>query len=82
MLSELGTKACVVGLKQSKKAVAEGKAAKAFVAEDAEKRVVGPFAATCEAGGVEIEYVQTMEALGRACKVDVKTAVAVLLKDS
>ena len=42
MLSELHSAHKVIGVKQTKKAIKDGKAAMVYVALDAEKRVTGP----------------------------------------
>lgn len=69
----------VVGLKQSKKAVLAGLAKAAFVARDAEAHVIVPFEKLCGEKNVPIIYSETMKELAKACRVDVPTAVAVLL---
>lgn len=79
MLSELETKNKVVGLKQSKKAVSEGKAAKVFLAHDAGTHIRRDVALLCGEKGVEIEAEFSMEELGSACGVEVNAAVAAIL---
>jgi len=69
-----------VGLKQSLKAVKNGRAEYAFVARDAEERVLAPFIEACREHSVMITYVDTMDALGRACGIEVGAAVACILK--
>ena len=81
MLSELQSKRKVVGLKQSKKAVKEGIAEHAFVADDAENRITEPFRELCREQNVIITPVESMQELGEAAGVDVPTAVAVILRD-
>ena len=80
MLDRLQTSEMLVGLKQSKKAVKEGRAAHAYIAENAEERIKRPFIELCEENGVLFTMVETMQKLGEACKIDVPTAAAVLLK--
>ena len=80
MLQALNKDAKVTGLKQSQRAVAEGKARHAFIAADAEMRLTTAFRALCEEHGVEITEVETMRELGIACGIQVGAAVAVLLK--
>ncbi len=81
MLSELKNGIKVIGLKQSQRAVADGRAKKAFVAKDAEKRVTENFLKLCTEQGVEIELVETMRELGEACEIEVSAAVAVALTE-
>jgi large subunit ribosomal protein L7A len=66
-------------LKQSRKSVKEGRAAAAFIAGDAESRVIQPFEALCAEHGVRVERVETCKELGSACGIEVGAAVAVLL---
>ena len=81
MLAKLQGAHKVVGLKQSKKAVKDGSAVHAFVAADAESRIVKPFCDLCRENNVEITTVESMRILGEAAGVEVPTATAVLLKD-
>ncbi|MDP4108614.1 MAG: ribosomal L7Ae/L30e/S12e/Gadd45 family protein [Bacillota bacterium] len=80
MLEKLQSSGRLVGLKQSKKAVREGLAEHAFIAEDAEERVKRPFIELCAENGIAYTTVETMQKLGEACKIDVPTAAAVILK--
>jgi len=80
MLDELKNANKVVGAKQSYKAAESGKVKKAFIAQDADERVVGSFKKLCKERGITIEYVGTMKELGKACNIDVGSAVAVILK--
>ncbi len=81
MLEELQTKQKVVGLKQLRKALTEGRAAKVFLAQDADPKLLGPIREACEGGGVPMEEVPTMAELGKACGIEVGAAVAGLLKN-
>ena len=78
-MDELKSGPKVVGLKQSRKAVGAGRAAAAFVARDAEPRVVQPFEILCAEHGVRVQHVETCKELGAACGIDVGAAIAVLL---
>ena len=80
MLAELNTKDKIVGIKQLRKALAEGRVRKVFVAADADPRLTGPIAEKCAAEGVALERVPTMAELGKACRIEVGAAVAALLK--
>lgn len=81
MLEELQTKNKIVGLKQLRKALAEGRAAKVFVARDADPKLTDPIRETCNATNVPTEDVSTMTELGRACDIEVGAAVAALLRN-
>ena len=80
MLNELQTKNKVVGIKQLRKALTDGRAAKVFVAQDADPKLTDPIRETCRTGGVPIEDVDTMLRLGQACGIEVGAAVAALLQ--
>ena len=80
MLDELNAKDKVVGVKQSRKAIAQGQAVKAFFAADADPAVLAPLAQLCREKNVPAESVYTMAQLGAACRISVGAAVAVLLK--
>ena len=80
MISKLKTDAKVVGIKQSRRAIQEEKAARVFLAEDADPEVTGPLEALSAEHGVPVERVSAMRALGSACGISVGAAVAVLLK--
>ena len=80
MISELNVGNKVIGVKQSRRAIKEGRARKAFLAEDAEERVKAPVIELCRENGTEYETVPTMKELGTACGIEVGSAVAVILK--
>lgn len=79
MISELQSDNKVVGIRQSIKAVEQGRAKCAFVAKDSDDAVRVPFEALCLRSGVAIEYVDSMIQLGEACAIDVGCAVAVIM---
>ena len=81
MLDELKTAKKVVGIKQAIKAVECGIVKKAFIAREADEKVIGRFQQYCTANSIHIEYVDTMQDLGKACGIDVGAAVAVILND-
>ena len=80
MLSELHTAHKVIGVKQSKKAIRDGKAAEVFVALDAEKRVVGPVYELCSETDTKLTEITTMTELGDAVGIDVGAAVVTVLR--
>lgn len=69
-----------IGVKQSSKAITEGRALKVFVAKDAEQHVTRHIIELAERASVEIEFVDTMRTLGLACQIDVGAATAVITK--
>ncbi len=80
MISKLKTDAKVVGIKQSRKAIQEGRAAHVFLADDADPCVIEPLEALSVEHQVPVEHVPAMRTLGSACGISVGAAVAVLLK--
>ena len=80
MLAELDSKDRIVGIKQLKKALSDGRARKVFVALDADPRLVDPIVAQCRDQGVELEEAPSMEALGKACGIEVGASVAALIE--
>lgn len=81
MLSQLSAAAKVVGVKQSRKAIRDGKAERVFIALDAEQRVLRPICDLCRDMNVQLEEVATMAELGKACQIDVGAAVVAVLAE-
>ena len=76
MLTELSGSNKVVGAKQAKRALNDGRARKVFVAGDADPRVTQPLAQLAVDKRVPVELVPTMKELGAACGIAVGAAVA------
>ncbi len=72
----------VVGLKQSKKTIKEGKAQKVFAARDASEKVLSPVLQLSLEQGIEVDQKYTMAELGELCGIDVGASVVTILKDS
>lgn len=79
MLSELKQGARVAGVKQTRRAIEDGRAARVYLAEDADPRVTGPVEELCSQRGIPVERVPQMKELGSACGIAVPSAVAALL---
>ncbi len=79
MDSDLKGQTLFIGIKQCTEAVAEGKAAKAYIAQDADSPVRIPFETLCKEKSVPITYFDSKQQLGRACGIDVGAACAVVL---
>lgn len=80
MLSELKTGTRVVGAKQVKRAISDGRAVLVFLARDADPRIIGPLEALCKEKNIPMEAACTMSELGSACNIAVGSAVAALIK--
>lgn len=81
MLTELASSNKVVGVKQSRKAIREDRAAKVFLAPDADPAVTDPIGEACAEKGIPVERNYGMAQIGKACRITVGAAVAVLLKE-
>ncbi len=79
MLEQLNTVCKVVGIKQLRKALKEGRIQQAFAAENADPRLTQPLEEECARLGVELIWVPTMSELGKACGISVGAAAAGLL---
>lgn len=79
MLSELSSPNKVVGAKQVKRALNDGRVKKIFLAGNADPRVTQPLAQTAVNQRVAVELVPTMKELGEACGIAVGSAVAALV---
>lgn len=80
ILPDLRKDRLVVGSKQLKKALLQGRARCVFLARDADPAVTEPIARLCEEAQVEARWVPAMATLGRACGIDVGAAAAATLK--
>jgi len=79
-LSDLKNSPMMVGIKQSRRSLDEGKVDRAFVAQDADAHIIHPFMEDCKVMGVEIVAVESMKELGHAAGIDIGAAVVVVLK--
>lgn len=79
MLTQLKQGAKVVGVKQTRRAIDDGRAARVFLALDADPALTAPVEALCTEKGVPVEKVAQMKELGSACGIAVGSAVAALL---
>ena len=70
----------VVGAKQLRKALQKGTVRCVFLAENADPAITEPMEEECTARGVPVETEFTLAELGRACRISVGAAVAVILK--
>ena len=70
----------VAGVKQSRKAIREGRARRVYLASDADPALTGSIAAECAAAGIPVETERTMAQLGRACGIAVGASVVAELR--
>jgi len=79
MLEELKQAARVAGVKQTKRAILDGRAERVYLAQDADPRVVEPVELLCAERSIPIERVPSMKMLGAACGIAVGSAVVARL---
>ncbi|MBQ9329663.1 MAG: ribosomal L7Ae/L30e/S12e/Gadd45 family protein [Oscillibacter sp.] len=79
VISELAAVQKVVGVKQSRKAVREGRARQVYLACDADPAVTGAVEASCKSAGIPVVTNYTMAQLGRACAISVGASVVAVL---
>lgn len=70
----------VVGTKQTLRALEKGNVEVLYIANNAQKQVTLRISELANSKNVPIVYVDTMEELGKACDVEVKTATAALIR--
>lgn len=80
MLEGLRGKNKTVGIKQTTKAVAVGKAKTVFIARDADTKVIDNLINQCNENMLEVVYVDSMKNLGKACGIEIGAAAAAILK--
>ena len=79
MISELASQEKVVGVKQSRKAIREGRAKRVYLACDADPAITAPIAETCQAAGIPAEESYPMAQLGTSCHITVGASVVAVL---
>ena len=77
MISELASQEKVIGVKQSRKAIREGRAKRVYLACDADP--AEPVAASCAEAGIPVETDYTLSQLGQACRISVGASVVAVL---
>ena len=81
LLAQLRQGLKTVGARQTLKALQRRVARVVFVARDADPAVVGPVVELARQQAVELLYVESMEALGRACGIEVGASAAALVQE-
>ncbi len=69
-----------VGIKQASRAIMDKRAKVLYIAKDAEQHVTRRILELAGENDVQIVFVGSMKELGKACKIDVGAATAVVLK--
>lgn len=71
----------VVGIKQTTKAIKNGKGHVLYVAKDADDKVINPLIELANGNMVNIVFIETMSQLGKLSGIDVGTAATLILKE-
>ncbi len=71
----------VVGIKQTRKAIKEGRAEAVYLAKDVDHHLFREIKKLCQDHHIEIYYAETMKELGKACSIDIKAATAAILSN-
>ena len=79
MISELASQDKVIGVKQSRKAIREGRAREVYLACDADPAITGPVAESCVEAGIPVNAEHTLSQLGHACRITVGASVVAVL---
>lgn len=80
MLNQLRESARVVGVKQVRRALTQGRAEAVFLADDADPALTEPLSAQAGQSGLPVYRVSSMRELGRACGISVGAAVAAIVR--
>ena len=78
-LADLSKFKTVVGAKQLRKALQNGRAKAVFIAKNADPFLTEPLTALCNQNHVQINWIDTMLDLGTACGIEVGAAAAATL---
>lgn len=79
MLTQLEHGDKVAGVKQTRRALQDGRAKELFLARDADPGLTEPLARLAGERGIPVQWVDSMRELGRACGIAVGAAVAAAL---
>ena len=80
-MRELTEQDKVIGVKQSRKALRDGRAKMVYLACDADPSLTEPIAQSCAQQGVPVKEEYSMAQLGHACRITVGASVVALLKE-
>lgn len=80
MLRELLNQPKVVGVKQSRRAISEGRALRVLLASDADPAITELLAQMCREAAVPAQILCSMAELGRAAGIQVGAAVVTVLR--
>ena len=76
MLAEFDHRRVVVGSKQLRKALEQGRATFVVLARDADPAITEPIEAICRRQNVRVAWIRSKKELGKHCGIDVAAAAA------
>lgn len=79
MLTQLEQAGKVVGVKQTRRALNDGRAKTVYLAHDADPALTEPLAELAGEKGVSVIWTEHMKELGKACGIAVGAAVAAVI---
>lgn len=79
MLNLKNSSDLIIGLKQTLKAIQGDRAAKVYLAADADGYIKKSVTDACALKNLEIIYVNTMKELGEACGIDIGASTATVI---
>ncbi|HIT31373.1 MAG TPA: ribosomal L7Ae/L30e/S12e/Gadd45 family protein [Candidatus Enterenecus stercoripullorum] len=79
MLTQLEYADKVAGVKQTRRALQDGRAKLLFLARDADPGLTEPLVLLAQERGVPVQWIDAMRDLGRACGIAVGAAVAAVI---
>ena len=79
MITELASQEKVIGVKQSRRAIREGRAKRVYLAVDADPAITDPVAESCHEAGIPVETGHTMAQLGQICRITVGASVVAVI---
>jgi large subunit ribosomal protein L7A len=77
----ISAKKRTVGSKETLKAIERGQAKVVYVAQGADRHVIDPIIQACAAKGIPVIEVESMLALGKACRIEVSCASAAVIEE-
>ena len=79
MITELASQEKVIGVKQSRREIREGRAKRVYLAVDADPAITDPVADSCREAGIPVETGHTMAQLGQICRITVGASVVAVI---
>ena len=70
----------IVGAKQLRKALRDGRVQCAYLAENADPVITEPLEALCKNNRIEYRWIPTMKELGQQCGIEVGAATAAVIR--